>query len=137
MTHTGALIDARGSNGKDLPTNEYSTVLQLSSISAATRSLLLGSVSILHGASGHIPRLRSSVLSSAFFDYALGTFTWKDVPRGIEQLSHNVLAAILTMELGLKDSRCAISKVFIVYEYNQLNLLLPYGVSTLPLDCRF
>ena len=140
VTHTGDLFDATSSGASGLPGEEYAYLLQLSSVSVATRSLLLGSVSVLHGASGDIPRLRSSVLSAAFFDSSLNSgseLTWGDVPRGIEQLSHNVSAAILTMDLGFQDSRCAISKVSIVYEYNRLNLLLPYGVSTFPLYCRF
>jgi hypothetical protein len=107
--------------------------MQLSSISSATRALLLGTVAIIHGISADGPKFDSPVISAAFFDTSLNSgadFTWGDVPRGIEQLSHNVSAAILTMNLGVKDSTCTISEQDIVYEYNRLNLWLPYGVST-------
>ena len=107
--------------------------MQLSSVVSATQSLLLGSVSILHTMVAHGPRFDSPVISAAFFDNSLngGTeFTWGDVPRGIEQLSHNVSATILTMNLGVKDSTCTVSRQDNIYEYNQLNLWLPYGVST-------
>jgi len=139
VTHTGALINTAGNDGANLPLGEYLYALQQSSISSATRSLLLGTVSILHGASAETPKFDSPVISAAFFDSSLNSgadFTWGDVPRGIEQLSHNVSAAILTMDLGVKDSTCIVSSQDIIYEYNRLNLWLPYGVSTLKLQHR-
>ena len=119
--------------------NGYQQAMQLTSVVSATQSLLLGSVSIVHTMVAHGPRFDSPVVSAAFFDNSLngGTdFTWGDVPRGIEQLSHNVSAAILTMNLGVKDSTCTVSRQDIIYEYNQLNLWLPYGVSTPKLQHR-
>lgn len=88
----------------------------------------------MHGASTETPKFASSATSAAFFDSSVdsGTdFTWGNVARGIEQLSYNVSAAILTMDLGMQESRCAVTKQDIVYEYDRLNLWLPYGVSAL------
>jgi hypothetical protein len=42
-------------------------------------------------------RFNSPIISAAFFDN--GGSEWGNVQRGIEQLSHNVSAAILTMNL--------------------------------------
>lgn len=133
VTRTGDLINTAGSDAVGLPLQEYQYAMQLSSISSATRSLLLGSISVIHTINADGPRFDSPVISAAFFDSSLNSgtdFTWGDVPRGIEQLSHNVSAAILTMNLGVKDGTCIVSKQDIMYEYNRLNLWLPYGVST-------
>lgn len=135
VTHTGPLLDTQDPEVTKLHQDEYLQLLQISSLSATTRSFLLGSVSILHGASDDTPQFSSSVISAAFFDTSLNTgtdLTWGDVPRGIEQLSHNVSAAILTMDLGVQDSTCIVSTQDIIYEYNRKDLWLPYGVSTAP-----
>ncbi|KAG9045197.1 hypothetical protein FS837_006845 [Tulasnella sp. UAMH 9824] len=123
-----------GSDAAGLSPAELHYSQQLASLSVVTRSLLFGSISILHGASTNTPQFDSSIISAAFFDTSLNSgndFTWGNVARGIEQLSHNVSAAILTMDLGVQDSRCAVSRQDIVYEYNRLNLWLPYGVALL------
>lgn len=126
--------------GDGVSIQEWTYALQLSSIATAVRSLLLGTVSVMHGASTETPKFDSSVTSAAFFDPSLNSgtdFTWKDVPRGIEQLSHNISAAILAMDLGVQDSSCFVTKQDIIYEYNRLNLWLPYGVSELDSqECR-
>ncbi|KIO27291.1 hypothetical protein M407DRAFT_23469 [Tulasnella calospora MUT 4182] len=134
VTHTGDLPPSAGTEAGSLSASELHYSQQLASISAATRSLLLGTVSILHGASTDTPKFDSSIISAAFFDTSLNSgtdFIWGNVARGIEELSHNVSAAILTMDLGAQDSRCAVSRQDIVYEYNRLNLWLPYGVALL------
>ena len=144
VMRTGDLFDTVGDTAAlatlaQQDSNGYQQAMQLSSIVSATQSLLLGSISIIHTMVAHGPRFDSPVISAAFFDNSLngGTeFTWGDVPRGIEQLSHNVSAAILTMNLGMKDSMCTVSRQDIIYEYNQLNLWLPYGVSTPKLQHR-
>ena len=135
VTRTGDLINTVTDAGPlaqhDL--NAYQQAMQLSSIVSATRSLLLGSVSMIHTMSVDGPKFDSPVISAAFSDNSLNSgtdFTWGDVPRGIERLSHNVSAAILNMDLGVKDSTCTVSRQEIIYEYNRLNLWLPYGVST-------
>lgn len=133
VTQTGYLPPSSGTEAADLPIPELLYGHQLASLSTVTRSLLFGSISILHGASTNTPQFDSSIISAAFFDTSLNSgndFTWGNVARGIEQLSHNVSAAILTMDLGVQDSRCAVSRQDIVYKYDRLNLWLPYGVST-------
>lgn len=136
----GELVDTTGAMGDGVSIEEWTYALQLSSIATAVRSLLLGTVSVMHGASTETPKFGSSVTSAAFFDPSLNSgtdFTWKDVPRGIEQLSHNISAAILAMDLGVQDSSCFVTKQDIIYEYNRLNLWLPYGVSGLESqECR-
>ncbi|KAG8931806.1 hypothetical protein FRC01_000785 [Tulasnella sp. 417] len=135
VTHTGDLPPS-GSAALDAGSNftELHYAQQLASISTATRSLLLGSISVMHGASTDTPRFDSSVISAAFFDTSLNSgtaFTWGNVARGIEQLSYNVSAAILTMDLGVQDSACTVSRSEIVYQYDRPNLWLPYGVALL------
>ena len=127
VAHTGPLLQTEAAiwyQGKH--------ILQLFSLSNTTLDFLLGDVFILHGATYDTSQFRSSVILAAFFDpsSSSGTdLTWGDVSRGIEQLSHNVSAAILTMDLGVQDSTCIVSTQDIIYEYNWKNLWLPYGVS--------
>ena len=112
--------------------------MQISSLSATTLDFLLGDVLISHGGATEIPQFSSSVILAAFFNTSSNSgtdLTWGDVSGGIEQLSHNVSAAILTMDLGVQDSTCIVSTQDIMYEYNWKNLWLPYGVSTV--SCIF
>lgn len=140
VTHTGDLIDTDSADAGKLPFHEYQYAMQLTSVYSVTRSLLLGTIAVIHTISADGPKFDSPVISAAFFDSSLNSgtdFTWGDVPRGIEQLSHNVSAAILSMDLGVKDSNCIISGQDIIYEYNRLNLWIPYGVSTKKLQHSF
>ncbi|KAG8931805.1 hypothetical protein FRC01_000784 [Tulasnella sp. 417] len=133
VTPTGDLISTKGSN-QGLSKQEWELALQMSSIAASARSLLMGSISLSHGASTATPTYESSVTSAAFFDPSVNSgnaFTWGDVPRGIEQLSHNISAAILTMDLGVQDSSCFVTRQDIIYHYDRLSLWLPYGVTLL------
>ena len=133
ITHTGDLIDTDSADAGKLPFHEYQYAMQLTSVSSVARSLLLGTVAVIHTISSDGPKFDSPVISAGFFDSSLNTgtdFTWGDVPRGIEELSHNISAAILTMNLGVKDSNCIVSRQDVIYEYNRLNLWIPYGVST-------
>ncbi|KIO17024.1 hypothetical protein M407DRAFT_33325 [Tulasnella calospora MUT 4182] len=136
VTQTGDLVNTKGSNhlAEGITIEEWNFAMQLSSIAAAARSLLLGTVSITHGVSGETPIFDSSITSASFFDPSLNSgtsFIWGDVPRGIEQLSHNISAAILTMDLGVQDSSCFVTKQDIIYQYDRLSLWLPYGVTLL------
>ncbi|KAG8950243.1 hypothetical protein FRC04_007877 [Tulasnella sp. 424] len=134
VTHTGDLPDTQPPADQGLSMEQWSNTLQLFSIAAATRSLLLGTISVMHGASTETPKFASSATSAAFFDPSVdsGTdFTWGNVARGIEQLSYNVSAAILTMDLGMQESSCAVTRQDIVFAYDRLNLWLPYGIALL------
>ncbi|KAG9045196.1 hypothetical protein FS837_006844 [Tulasnella sp. UAMH 9824] len=130
VTQTGDLVNTR-QTATGFSTEEWEMALQLSSIATAAQSLLMGIISIHHGASSSTPEYDSSITSAAFFDPSLNSgsaFTWGDVPRGIEQLSHNISAAILTMDLGVEGSSCFVTKQDIIYQYDRLSLWLPYGV---------
>ncbi|KAG9045194.1 hypothetical protein FS837_006842 [Tulasnella sp. UAMH 9824] len=54
-------------------------------------------------------------------------FIWGDVITGIEQTAANITAALLNVELGLKDSECTLSHTTLVYRYKPENLWIPYG----------
>ncbi|KAG8992135.1 hypothetical protein FRB90_001077, partial [Tulasnella sp. 427] len=131
VTHIGDLITTKSDN---VTIEEWNYALQLSSLAFSARALLLGSLSTMMGASELTPSFDSSVTSAAFFDPSLdsGTnFMWGDVLGGIEQLSHNISAGILTMDLGVQNSRCFMNTHEVVYQYDRLNLWLPYGIAFL------
>jgi hypothetical protein len=57
--------------------------------------------------------------------------TWGDVLKGIEDMSHNVTAGLLSaeMQLGNTSAECFFDQPSVVYQYNSLALWAPYGVS--------
>ncbi|KAG8987308.1 hypothetical protein FRB90_003416, partial [Tulasnella sp. 427] len=131
VTHIGDLITTKGDN---VTMEEWNYALQLSSLAFSARALLLGSLSTMMGASDLTPSFDSSVTSAAFFDPSLDSgmnFMWGDVLGGIEQLSHNISTGILSMDLGVQNSRCFMNTHDIVYQYDRLNLWLPYGIAFL------
>jgi hypothetical protein len=63
-------------------------------------------------------------------------FVWGDVLKGIEEMSHNVTAALLTLPFGMMKSNCSLDLPVVVYQYTSLELWAPYGVSNfLLLSC--
>ena len=56
-------------------------------------------------------------------------FVWGDVIQGIEEMSHNVTAALLTLQLGNISSECFSDQQTVVYQYSSFALWVPYGVS--------
>ena len=56
-------------------------------------------------------------------------FVWGDVIQGIEEMSHNVTAALLTLQLGNISSECFSDQQAVVYQYSSFALWVPYGVS--------
>ena len=60
-------------------------------------------------------------------------FIWGDVLKGIEEISHNVTAALLTLPLGTMNSTCSFDLQDVVYQYSSTALWVPYGVSTFSL----
>lgn len=56
-------------------------------------------------------------------------YVWSDVLKGIEEISHNVTAALLTLQLGIMNSECFFDKQSVVYRYTSFALWAPYGVS--------
>jgi hypothetical protein len=61
-------------------------------------------------------------------------FIWGDVMKGIEETSHNVTAALLTLQLGMMWSNCSFDQLeVVVYQYTSFVLWVPYGVSNFSL----
>jgi len=58
---------------------------------------------------------------------------WGDVLKGIEEVSHNITAALLTLQLGTMNSTCFFDQLVEVYQYNSFALWVPYGVSAFSL----
>ena len=54
---------------------------------------------------------------------------WGDVLKGIEELSHNFTASLLTMPLGTMITDCDFYYRDVVYQYSSIALWVPYGVS--------
>jgi hypothetical protein len=49
--------------------------------------------------------------------------------KGIEEMSHNVTAALLTLQLGTMSANCFFDQQVVVYQYSSFALWAPYGVS--------
>ena len=65
-------------------------------------------------------------------------FVWGDVLKGIEEMSHNVTAALLTLQLGTMNSTCSFDQLDVqVYQYSSRGLWAPYGVSNFSLHSCF
>ncbi|KAG8992136.1 hypothetical protein FRB90_001078, partial [Tulasnella sp. 427] len=131
VTHTGDIITQKT---KDLSDDQWWEALQLMSLAFSARSWLLGSVSTMIGASEYTGSFYQAITAAAFFNPPPtvdrgGDIVWGDVLEGIEQLSHNISAGVLTMDLGMLNSQCFVSKQEIVYHYDRLNLWLPYGIA--------
>jgi hypothetical protein len=54
---------------------------------------------------------------------------WGDVLKGIEELSHNITASLLTMPLNTTITNCDFYHHDVVYQYSSVSLWVPYGVS--------
>ena len=113
---------------------------QLSAITYATQAVLLGqavlvSSTILHYSSFDDTRLLSkpSFLEMQDQGNIYPQFVWGDVLKGIEEMSHNVTAALLTLHLGKMNAECLFQGQQGFYQYSSFELWLPYGVSNFPL----
>jgi hypothetical protein len=106
--------------------------MQLVSISYARKALFLGSVVVTPGS------FSDSVLDDmqgqpSFLEIPVESnseYVWGDVLKGIEEMSHNVTAALLTLQLGNMSSECFFDQQVGVYQYTSFALWAPYGVST-------
>ena len=56
-------------------------------------------------------------------------YVWGDVLKGIEEMSHNVTATLLTLPLGTMDAQCFSDYQAEVYRYRSSVLWVPYGVG--------
>ena len=109
--------------------------MQLASISYATRVLFLGSAVIQFGASTTFVEDNMQASQASFLNIPVKgyledpEYVWSDVLKGIEEMSHNVTAALLTLQLGIMNSECFFDKQSVVYRYTSFALWAPYGVS--------
>jgi hypothetical protein len=110
--------------------------MQLASVSYATQALFLGSATLEFGASSAYMKDNTSASQSSFLelpvigDGANPEYVWGDVLKGIEELSHNITAALLTLQLGNMTTECFFDQQVVVYRYTSRALWAPYGVST-------
>lgn len=109
---------------------------QLLSISYATQALFLGNVSLGFSPGGESYEDTRLAGHPSFLEIPFGPnigiqFIWGDVLKGIEEMSHNVTAGLLTLELGTMNSTCLFYQQDVpVYRYSPLDLWAPYGVSS-------
>ena len=115
--------------------------MQLASISYATQALFLGSAVLEFGASSTFLKDDRRADQPSFLQIPVesdGTdseFVWGDVLKGIEEMSHNVTAGLLTLQLGTMSSVCFFDQQVVVYQYCSFALWAPYGVSTALSSC--
>jgi len=109
--------------------------LQLISIALATQDLFLGSLELVLLSSNV---WRANTLQAPFqfsfleipipHDGGALQFIWGDVLKGIEEMAHNVTAALLTLQLGNISSECFFDQPIVAYEYQPFALWVPYSV---------
>ena len=105
------------------------------SLATETQELFLGSV---YSESGGAPSYLSSTMPAGippFSEIPVHSYQqqiiWGDVLKGIEEMSHNVTAGLLTLPLGTMNSTCFLyQKDVPAYRYSSFQLWVPYGVST-------
>jgi len=117
--------------------------LQLTAICAATRSLFLGETATAQLTDSSNALLDDRVASPPSFlniqvgnDTSQTQFIWGDVLKGIEELSHNITAALLTLRLGTTTAECSFDQHIVAYRYTSFALWVPYGVSNFSLLSR-
>ena len=106
------------------------SLYQLTSISYATQALFLGNITAFEAGTSLAESLKPPLLNLTVDPHgAVLLYSWGDVLGGIEEMSHNVTAAILTLSLGTKDATCSFYYQDLVYQYTPFALWVPYGVS--------
>ncbi|KAG8989967.1 hypothetical protein FRB90_002000 [Tulasnella sp. 427] len=91
--------------------------LQLGAVTIAARSRLLGEIWwwLNPVARESITNDSSPVMLASFLNVSRSeTFVWGDVITGIEQTAANVTAAMLNVDLGLKDSECVVGLALVL-----------------------
>ena len=128
----GTLVDAHTAGGM------VNFWMQIASISYATRAPFLGSAFLDYSLvlpskiilRDNRPAGRPSFLEIPVeSDGVAAEFIWGDVLKGIEEMSHNVTAALLTLQLGNMSSECFFGQQDAIYQYSSVALWVPYGVS--------
>jgi hypothetical protein len=103
------------------------------SLSYSIQALLVRNVTLIFGADETIIRDQTQASQASFLSIPLvsadnnSDFVWRNVLTGIEELSHNVTAAFLTLTM---NAECFLVEQVGVYQYNhRLVLWVPYGVK--------
>jgi hypothetical protein len=105
-------------------------LMQLASLSYATRALFLGSAFFEGVGSSDIFVTDTRPVPITGAQARDGKeFVWGDVVQGIEEMSHNVTAALLTLQLGNMSTECFFDQQAVVYQYTSFVLWAPYSVS--------
>lgn len=108
---------------------------QVASIAYITRATLLGQITANYDLYGIDWNVTTQVTSAAFVNtqrdegYSDDSWVFGDVVAGIEQLSHNISAALLNLNFGYVASECSLDLSLVVYQYDPKDLWLPYGAS--------
>lgn len=112
--------------------SDLSFWMELASISYATREFLLGNKTgheIAGGSEttqGYDPAI--SDIGQPSFLQTPGNQSF--VMQGIEEMSYNITAALLTLQLENMTSECFLDQVVLaVYQYSSRELWIPYGLS--------
>jgi hypothetical protein len=102
---------------------------RLSSIIDAVQALYMGDAVQKNGwyRNTRPTNNQPSFLNTTYSDIIL--FDWGDVLKGIEEISHNVTAGLLMLDLGTTNSNCSFDQQDLVYQYSSFMLWVPYGVS--------
>ena len=104
--------------------------MQLASLAYATRALFLGSAFFEGVGSSDIFVTDTRPVPITGAQARDGKeFVWGDVVQRIEEMSHNVTAALLTLQLGNMSTECFFDQQAVVYQYTSFVLWAPYGVS--------
>ncbi|KDR79933.1 hypothetical protein GALMADRAFT_136510 [Galerina marginata CBS 339.88] len=120
--------------------NSVSLWMGLASLSYATRALLLGTAVFRPGPTFVVVEVNTEASQASFLDIPLvaggmyndgsySEYVWRDVLKGIEDLSHNVTAALLTLQLGTMLAECFFDRQTVVFEYTPFELWAPYGAA--------
>jgi hypothetical protein len=117
--------------------------MQLAALSYATQELFLGfagpySKTLQYSDSAPLIDTSWKAGPPSFLETQVGSdtsvqFIWGDVVKGIEEMSHNATAALLTLQLGTTLAQCSFDKQIVAYQYSPFALWVPYGVSNFSL----
>ena len=108
--------------------------MQLVSLYYATRALFIGTIVN----SENIGAFFTTITGQPSFleivpnnNVGPAVIVWGDVLKGIEEMSRNVTAALLTLQLGNISSTCFYDQQTVIYRYDSFVLWVPYGVESL------
>ena len=105
--------------------NIPNSFLQFASLYSATPPLFIGNLNLNFNGS-----VSDHMLGKPpFLELTPNQFIWGDVLKGIEEMSQNVTAALLTLQLGNISSECFSDQQTVIYQYSPFELWVPYGVS--------